>query len=166
MYSIGLPAFGLIKIFSTIYFAHQDTKTPFRISFFSMILNILAITFFIDELGHLGIALALSVSSWFNAFMLYIFIYLRGYWKIDYLFLKSFLKLFFVFVISLNVVHGIEYFISFFDLISTSNFFKKILLLTYLIIISITTFILFCIIFRIFRIKDISKRKLFNMFKE
>ncbi len=166
MYSIGLPAFGLIKIFSTIYFANQDTKTPFRISFFAMVLNIMAINIFIEDLGHLGIALALSIASWVNAIVLYVFIHIRGYWKIDFLFIKKFLKLFIVFVISLNVVHGVEYFILFFDLISTSNIFKKILLLIYLIIISITTFVLFCIIFRILSIKDLSKRKLLNMFKE
>ena len=34
MYAYGLPAFGLIKIFSTIFFSQQDTKTPFRFRFF------------------------------------------------------------------------------------------------------------------------------------
>ena len=126
----------------------------------------MAINIFIEDLGHLGIALALSIASWANAIVLYVFIHIRGYWKIDFLFIKKFLKLFIVFVISLNVVHGVEYFILFFDLISTSNIFKKILLLIYLIIISITTFVLFCIIFRILSIKDLSKRKLLNMFKE
>ncbi|MBF95966.1 MAG: murein biosynthesis integral membrane protein MurJ [Pelagibacterales bacterium] len=166
MYSFGLPAFGLIKIFSTIYFSHQDTKTPFRISFFSMILNFIIIYILIDNLGHLGIALALSISSWINAIFLYIFIHKRGYWRIDFSFFKKSLKLFLVFIITLNVVHGLEYSILFFDLLSTSNIFKKILLLTYLIIFSIITFILFCIIFRILSIKDLSKRQLFNMFKE
>ena len=75
MYAIGLPAFGLIKIFSTVFFSYQDTKIPFRISFFSMLINILGIFFLIRDFGHLGIALSLSLSSWINAIILYIFIF-------------------------------------------------------------------------------------------
>ena len=77
MYAAGLPAFGLIKIFSVIFFSNQDTKTPFRISFISMILNLVAINILVDNLGHLGIALALSISSWINALILYVFIHLE-----------------------------------------------------------------------------------------
>jgi putative peptidoglycan lipid II flippase len=166
MYAYGLPAFGLIKVFSTIFFSRQDTKTPFRISFFSMILNIIAIFFLIKDLGHLGIALALSLSSWINAIILYIFIHYKGYWKIKFSLLKKTIKLLLVFIVSLNVVNVLEYFIIFFDLVDTSTLFRKILYLSYLIIISITTFIFFCIIFRILSIKDLSRKKLNNFFKE
>ncbi len=166
MYAAGLPAFGLIKIFSVIFFSNQDTKTPFRISFISMILNLVAINMLVDNLGHLGIALALSISSWINALILYVFIHIRGYWKIDFAFFKRLLSLFFVFFITLNILHAVEYSIIFFDIISTSNILKKILLLFYLAIITISTFILFCIIFKVFRIKDLSKRQLKKFFKE
>jgi putative peptidoglycan lipid II flippase len=40
-FSFGLPAFSLIKIFSTFLFARNDTKTPFKYSLISVILNIL-----------------------------------------------------------------------------------------------------------------------------
>ena len=166
MYAYGLPAFGLIKIFSTIFFSHQDTKTPFRVSFFSMILNIIGIFFFIKDFGHLGIALALSLASWVNAFVLYIFIHFKGYWRMNFSFLKKIIKLIIVFIAALNVVNFLEYFIVFFDLVDTSTFFKKILFLSYLIILSVTTFILFCIIFRILSIKDLSRKKLNKFFKE
>ena len=166
MYAIGLPAFGLIKIFSTIFFSFKDTKTPFRISFFSILLNFILINIFINDLGHLGIALSLSLSSWVNALFLYFFMHLRGYWKIDFNFIKKLLKLFFVFIITLNLVHSIEYLVLFFDLISTSNFFKKILLLFYIAIAAVISFTLFCIVFRIFRLKDLRKENLFKLFKE
>ncbi len=166
MYAIGLPAFGLIKIFSTIFFSRQDTKTPFRISFISMVANVCLIIIFIEELGHLGIALALSISSWINASILYTFIYLRGHWKIDISFFKKIIKLSIVFIISLNIMYGIEYIIIFYDLVSTASLFKKIIFLGYLIIISISTFVLFCIILRLLSIKDLSRKKLLNLFKE
>ena len=36
-FGLGLPAFALIKVFSTFFFANHDTKTPFYISLFSVI---------------------------------------------------------------------------------------------------------------------------------
>ena len=33
-FGLGLPAFALIKVFSTFFFANNDTKTPFYISLF------------------------------------------------------------------------------------------------------------------------------------
>ena len=51
-----------------------------------MIINILGINMLVDNLGHLVIALSLSISSWINALILYVFIHIRGYWKIDLFF--------------------------------------------------------------------------------
>ena len=60
-----------------------------------MILNIIAIFLLIKDYGHLGIALALSLSSWLNAIILYTLLYIKGYWKIKFPFLKKTFKLFF-----------------------------------------------------------------------
>ena len=39
-FSIGVPAFALIKVLSNFYFARDNTKTPFYISFLTMLINI------------------------------------------------------------------------------------------------------------------------------
>ncbi len=39
-FALGLPAFALIKVFSTFFFANNDTKTPFYISLISVFLNV------------------------------------------------------------------------------------------------------------------------------
>ena len=39
-FSLGLPAFSLIKVFSSFFFARHNTKIPFYISLISVILNI------------------------------------------------------------------------------------------------------------------------------
>src|SRR6056300_1504610 len=36
-FALGLPAFAFIKVFSNFFFANQDTKTPFYISFISVV---------------------------------------------------------------------------------------------------------------------------------
>jgi len=46
-FGLGLPAFSLIKIFSTFFFARHETKIPFYISLISVLLNIfISIIFF------------------------------------------------------------------------------------------------------------------------
>ncbi len=40
-FSLGLPAFAMIKVFSSFFFANHDTKTPFYISLVSVLINIL-----------------------------------------------------------------------------------------------------------------------------
>ena len=49
-FGLGLPAFALIKVFSTFFFANHDTKTPFYISLTSVALNIFLSLYFFKSL--------------------------------------------------------------------------------------------------------------------
>ena len=76
-YSLGLPAFILIKILASGFYARQDTKTPVRIGIQSMCLNMaLNVVFVVTMLQtdfiapHIGLALATSISAYFNAYRL------------------------------------------------------------------------------------------------
>ncbi len=76
-YSLGLPAFVLIKILASGFYARQDTKTPVRIGIQAMLLNMLLNVVFVwsmievnFEATHVGLALATSASAYFNAWML------------------------------------------------------------------------------------------------
>ena len=73
-YSLGLPAFISIKILANGFYARQDTKTPVRIGIHAMILNMLLNVVFVvlmlqyDFIApHVGLALATTVSAYFNA---------------------------------------------------------------------------------------------------
>ncbi|MGQ9425511.1 murein biosynthesis integral membrane protein MurJ [Gilvimarinus sp. F26214L] len=75
-YSLGLLAFMLIKVLAPGFFAQQDTKTPVKIGVIAMIANmVLNIAFVLPliklELGHMGLALATSVSAYLNAGLLF-----------------------------------------------------------------------------------------------
>ncbi len=78
-YSIGLPFFMLIKVLATAFYARQDTKTPVKVGIIAMITNIVLNLLLYKPLGHVGLALATSVSAMLNAGLL--FFYLR---KKDY----------------------------------------------------------------------------------
>jgi putative peptidoglycan lipid II flippase len=76
-YSLGLPAFIMIKILANGFYARQDTKTPVRIGIQAMILNmVLNVVLVVSMLQadflapHLGLALATTTAAYFNAFRL------------------------------------------------------------------------------------------------
>jgi len=95
-FGLGLPAFALIKVFSTFFFANHNTKTPFYISLFSVILNICISLYYFKEVGFIIIPIATSISSWFNSIILFIFLKKTGLFKFNDTFLKRFLKIFFI----------------------------------------------------------------------
>jgi len=76
-YTLGLTAFMLIKVLAPGYYARQDMKTPVRIGIIAMIANMVMNPLFIFpllwtvDLGHVGLALATSLSAWLNAGLLY-----------------------------------------------------------------------------------------------
>ncbi len=161
MYALGLPAFGLTKLFSTIFFAKKDTKTPFYMAFLSMVTNVAFIYLFIDDLGHLGIALALSLSSWINLILLYIGLRLKKYWKIDVVVMVKMLKLSLISFLTFIILYISHFSVIFYDLISLSSIYKKVYLLMLLILITTTTFITLSFFFKLLRIRDI-KGKLYK----
>jgi len=76
-YSLGLPAFILIKILANGFYARQDTKTPVRIGIQAMCINMgLNVVFVVSmlhagfEAPHVGLALATTASAYYNAFRL------------------------------------------------------------------------------------------------
>jgi len=66
-FALGLPAYILIKILSTIFFAKLDTKTPLRAALFSLGTNIVCNLILIVPLKHVGIALSTALAAWINA---------------------------------------------------------------------------------------------------
>lgn len=66
-FSLGLPAYVLVKILSTTFFARHDTKTPLHAAILAVITNIVFDFILISPYEHVGIALATSIASWVNA---------------------------------------------------------------------------------------------------
>ena len=73
-FSLGVPAFSILKIFSNFFFARNDTKLPFYLSAVSVILNILISVSLFNKFGFVIIPIATSISSWIHVFLLYYFI--------------------------------------------------------------------------------------------
>ena len=92
-FALGLPAFSLIKIFSSFFFANNDTKTPFYISLISVILNIIISIYYFNEVGFIIIPIATTISSWFNSLLLFIFLKNKSLFKFNSVFIVKFSKI-------------------------------------------------------------------------
>ncbi len=82
-FSLGLPAYVLIKILSTHFFAREDTKTPMKVAIGAVILNLVLNFILIWPLSFVGLALATAISAWFNALTLGILLYRRQWLQFD-----------------------------------------------------------------------------------
>ena len=94
-FALGLPAFSLIKVFSSFFFANHDTKTPFYISFLSVILNIIISIYYFKEIGFIIIPIATSISSWFNGILLFIFLKKNNLFQFNDIFIFRSVKIIF-----------------------------------------------------------------------
>ncbi|MEL0068308.1 MAG: lipid II flippase MurJ, partial [Gammaproteobacteria bacterium] len=79
-YSLGLPFFMLIKVLATAFYARQDTKTPVKIGIIAMLSNIVLNLLLYKPLGHVGLALATSISAILNAGLLYVYLRRNNYY--------------------------------------------------------------------------------------
>tara|TARA_B100000579_G_scaffold410264_1_gene400025 strand:+ start:28 stop:1554 length:1527 start_codon:yes stop_codon:yes gene_type:complete len=63
-FAMGVPAFALIKVLSNFYFARDNTKMPFYISFISMVINIVISVSLFRKYGFIIIPIATTISTW------------------------------------------------------------------------------------------------------
>jgi len=73
-YAFGLPFFSALRLLTTAFYAFQDTKTPVKISLICLILNIIIGFILMHPLKHAGLALATSIVSAINVFLLIYFL--------------------------------------------------------------------------------------------
>ena len=66
----GLVFYGLVEVLARTFYAMKDTKTPVIAGIIIIVINI-AISFaVVDRLGHVGLAMALSISTMIEALIL------------------------------------------------------------------------------------------------
>jgi putative peptidoglycan lipid II flippase len=94
-FALGLPAFSLIKIFSSFFFANHDTKIPFFISLVAVMLNIVISVYYFNEIGFIIIPIATTISSWFNGITLLLFLKKKNLFVFNNIFVIRFIKIIF-----------------------------------------------------------------------
>ncbi len=151
-FALGLPAFSFIKIFSSFLFARHNTKIPFYFSVLSVITNIIISVYFFNKIGFIIIPIATTISSWFNAIMLLMYLTNKKYYLINLKFIKSFLKIVFSTVLTSYIFYNL---IKFFSENLTYNSEYKLITIILLVIVTFFIYILISILTKAFKTSDI-----------
>lgn len=85
-YATGLPAFLMIKIFASTFYANQDTKTPVKIAIICVLINLFFNLTLMGPMKYVGLALSTSIAGWFNACALGYKLHKRKLFVMDTLF--------------------------------------------------------------------------------
>ncbi len=72
IYGFGLPSFVLAKVLSPIYFARENTRTPFYYALASMVINLVLAVGLMPVLGYLAAAIGTTVAGWVMLVMLWL----------------------------------------------------------------------------------------------
>ena len=106
-YSLGLPAYALVKIFANAFYSFQDTKTPAKTAIWAVILHVILCFVLMYKMSVCGLALATSLSAYFNLLLLIIYLKKRigrlDVQQILFSFLKTLLASVITGIVSYNV---------------------------------------------------------------
>jgi len=151
-FGLGLPAFALIKVFSTFFFANNDTKTPFYISLFSVIINIIISIYYFESIGFIIIPIATTISSWFNSITLFIYLKNRSLFKFNRIFLIRFIR-----IILTSIMMGIffKYLISILENQLVYDYYFKSFYLILCVLLGLVFYLLVSFVIKAFNYKDL-----------
>jgi putative peptidoglycan lipid II flippase len=152
-FSLGLPAFSLIKIFSSFFFARNNTKLPFYISLVSVLLNIIVSVIFFQKIGFIIIPIATTISSWFNSILLFIFLKKENLFKFNSVFFSRFIRIIFSVII---MGFLFNYLIIYFSANLAYEQSYKSAYLVGLVLIGLISYLLIAILIKAFKISDIN----------
>ena len=151
-FSLGLPAFAMIKVFSNFFFANHDTKTPFYISLLSVILNICISIYYFRSIGFIIIPIATTISSWFNLIILFLFLKKKNLFSFNKIFISRFFK---ILLSSILMGYFFNYLMILFnDQLSFENAFKSVYLILS-VFFGLIFYLLMAYLIKAFKLEDI-----------
>ena len=151
-FALGLPAFALIKVFSSFLFANHNTKIPFYISLISVLLNILISIYYFNKIGFIIIPIATSISSWFNAALLFIYLKNNNLFYFQNNFFLNFFKIIFA-----SILMGLffNFLLNFFENQLSFYYSFKSIYLILSVLFALFFYIFICYFIKAFKISDI-----------
>jgi len=135
-FGYGVPAFALIKVLSNFFFARDNTKTPFYISLFIVVINVFISVSLFSRVGFIIIPIATSISTWLGVFAYLYLLEQKSYLLLKIELLKNTLKILIsTLIMSLILIFTLE---TFSNNLSFMNNYKAVYLI---LIISFVGFI-------------------------
>lgn len=92
-FAFGLPAHVTTKVFSTIFFANHDTKTPVKIGVTCVAANLVFNLFLMPLYAHVGLALSTSLAGFLNCGLLFYYLKRKGLFNLSSILISKFIRL-------------------------------------------------------------------------
>lgn len=99
IFAIGLPAYILIKIFSSTLFAQEDTKTPLMAAIVGFAIDICISLTFLTILKGMAVALGTAIAAWVNVIILGFVL-----WKRKFLIFNKSIIFFYLYTIAIAII--------------------------------------------------------------
>lgn len=77
----GVPAFMMVKVLASGFYAQQDISTPVKVGAISMVINTLLCCIFVWHFAHAGLTLASALAGYVNCGLLLYLLVKRGVFK-------------------------------------------------------------------------------------
>jgi putative peptidoglycan lipid II flippase len=150
-FGFGVPAFALIKVLSNFLFARDNTKVPFYISAFVVLLNISISLLYFKEIGFVIIPIATSLSTWIGVLIYSILLIKFRYFSFASTFILNLMKI----VISLIIMTlALYYSVNFFeDKLIYSNYYKSFYLIM-IVVLAAVIYLLSARLLGLFKVKN------------
>jgi putative peptidoglycan lipid II flippase len=81
MLGSGVPAFMMVKVLASGFYARQDISTPVKVGAISMVVNTTLCFLFVWHLAHAGLTLASALAGYVNCGILMVLLIKRGLFK-------------------------------------------------------------------------------------
>ncbi|MBA2652036.1 MAG: murein biosynthesis integral membrane protein MurJ [Tatlockia sp.] len=91
----GVPAFMMVKVLASGFYARQDIKTPVIVGAWAMVVNSILCALLVWHLAHAGLALASAIAGYVNCGVLLYLLKRRGIYQPEKGWLKFILQLLF-----------------------------------------------------------------------
>jgi len=151
-FALGLPAFSLIKVFSSFLFARHNTKVPFYFSLISVVINVSISLYYFGAIGFIIIPIATSTSSWINALMLFFYLILKKYFFLEIRLILNIIKIIFTTALSSYIFYNLI--IIYNNELNYDSEYKLIYIIL-LVLITFISYILISMATKAFKLNDI-----------
>jgi putative peptidoglycan lipid II flippase len=79
--ALGIPAFMMVKVLASGFYATQNIKTPVKVGVWVMVVNSIGCAIFIQFFQHAGLTLASSLAGYLNCFLLWYLLKKKGVYQ-------------------------------------------------------------------------------------
>jgi putative peptidoglycan lipid II flippase len=150
-FGYGVPAFALIKILSNFFFARDNTKIPFYISIFIVLMNISISIAFFNKIGFIIIPIATSFSTWIGVALYFLLLNSKNFLLLKNYLPKNILKIILCTILmSILLIFTLDYYAFYLDY----NFKYKSVYLMLIISFVAAVYLISCYLIGILKIKN------------